>query len=157
MCTRGKILFAGVPLPSPRQRVRLRWLAEEKLGFNFELEQLERSIHYVDPGADTKDGITIVPGADGGKSWRRAQKRGRRSVGRSVAEQLSLGGTLENKKNNRTMRVREKKKGWEKEGERVSDGESVTNGDAAATHEAKVPALALCGYIRDAANSARYP
>lgn len=135
---------------SPLQRVRSRRLAEEKLGFNFELEQLERSIHYVDLGADTKDGVTIVPGADGGEKAGEepsGNSDGGRLVGRSPPPppssslSLSLGRTLENKKNHRTMGAREKNGGWEKEREGEPDGGFVTNGDAAATHEAKVPAL----------------
>lgn len=42
-------------------------------------------IHRVDPGADTKDGVTIVPGADDGKSWRRAGG----NMGVAVAAELS--------------------------------------------------------------------
>lgn len=56
-------------------------------------------IHRVDPDADTKDGITIVPGADGGKSWRSAGGNGWVAVGRGSRAALSLDGTLENKNN----------------------------------------------------------
>lgn len=57
------IFFADV-LFALCQRVRPRRLAEEKLGFNFELGQLVR-YRARRSRRDTKDGVTIVPGADG--------------------------------------------------------------------------------------------
>lgn len=81
---------------------------------------------------------------------------------RSVAatEQLSLGGTLENKNNpaQRDMCEKERVRKEEQEKGETPDGGSVTNGDAAATCEAKVPARSLRGYIYGTAtNSARCP
>lgn len=138
---RRMIFFADVPF-APCQRVRPRRLAEEKLGFNFELGQLVR--HRARRSRrDTKGGVTIVPGADGGKSWRRAWKRRRRRR-RLVARGFGAapGGTSENKKSDLAAGGREgvRGAGRMREKERKPGG-FVTNGDAVATHEAKVPAL----------------
>lgn len=57
------IFFADV-LSHSVKGYDLRRLAEEKLGFNFELGQLVR-YRARRSRRDTKDGVTIVPGADG--------------------------------------------------------------------------------------------
>lgn len=73
----------------------------------------------------------------------------------------SLGGTLENKNNpmqrgyvcvKERERKRERGRGRKEEQEKATrnpDGGSVTNGDAAATCEAKVPAFVARLYVRD--------
>lgn len=141
------------PLPS-WQRVRPRRLTKEKLGFNFELEQLER---YPSRRSRHRYKGRCNHCTRRGRWKKLAKSRWQlRGGGRSRQphSSLSRGGTLENKNNpaQRGMcekeREREGQKGRAREGE-TPDGGSVTNGDAAATCEAKVPAFVARLYVRD--------
>lgn len=86
-------------------------------------------IHRVDPGADTKDGVTIVPGADGGKSWRRAGGNGGVAVGRGSRAALSAElWKIRTIPRNRVCVRKREKEGEEGKKGRAREGETPTAG-----------------------------
>lgn len=101
------------PLPS-RQRVRSRRLTKEKLGFNFELEQLER---YPSRRSRRRYKGRCNHCTRRGRWKKLAESRRQHGGGgRGRAEQLSLSGTLENKNNPARRGMCERKRAGGKRG-----------------------------------------